>query len=359
MKTKRLILAGVLIGASGALACGPEAPGARSATAGPPADVTVSRGVWAGATQSFPATLVSAEEAVVATRMSGAVREVRVDVGSRVRAGQVLVVLDDADIRARLGAAEAGVALAERSLQRVENLNADGAASDQELDQARAAAEVARAAFGDARAQLAYSEVTAPFDGFVVSRTVDPGDLTAPGRPLLRLAGASGQNVEADLPAEMSGAVREGDPVTVSVPGAGARVAARVSRVVPALTPGSRRFRVVAVFDGAAPTASGFVPGAYARLELATAGQGSAWIPADAVVERGQLTGVYTVEESELRLRWLRLGRRVEDAVEVLAGPATELVVVRGPAADLRDGRAVGAVTEAEWAGPGGGEALP
>ena len=83
------------------------------------------------------------------------------------------------------------------------------------------------------------------------------------------------------------------------------------------------------------------IPGSFARLEIVRPGEGPRWIPADAVVARGQLTGLFAVESDTLRLRWVRLGRQHAGAVELLAGPTGDLTVVRRPAVDLHDGRAV------------------
>jgi hypothetical protein len=83
-------------------------------------------------------------------------------------------------------------------------------------------------------------------------------------------------------------------------------------------------------------------------------GEGPRWIPADAVVDRGQLTGVFAVEADTLRLRWVRLGQHRDGAVELLSGPAgADLTVVRRPTADLFDGRAVGQRSEESWTAAG------
>ena len=73
------------------------------------------------------------------------------------------------------------------------------------------------------------------------------------------------------------------------------------------------------------------------------------WVPADAVVRRGQLTGLFVVVENELRLRWIRPGRRSGDAVEVLAGLPPGSAVVRRPGPAVLDGTAVGEVNEEPW----------
>jgi len=289
--------------------------------------------------------------------MSGTVREVNVDVGEAVRGGQPLVRLDDVDLVARIESARAQAELSERSLGRVRNLHADGAVSAQELDEVEASAAAARAGLRDAEAQLDYAVIRAPFDGFVAARLAEPGDLAAPGRTLLRIVGRDDVEVEADLPGELAGRVLAGTPVRVHVSGAGMTASARVARVVPALQPGSRRFRVEVVFEPAMEAGGGVVPGAYARLEILRddADGGSRWIPEDAVVRRGQLTGVMALDGQEIRLRWLRLGRARDGAVEVLAGPAG-LSVVRSPEPTLVDGMVVGSITRVEWSGPSASE---
>lgn len=348
---KTLILAAALATA----ACGADEPG-RLPREDRPADVTVSRAHRAPGMETYPASVESKRTADIATRMSGTVKRVAVDVGSRVAAGDVLIALDATDVQARVEAATAGAELAERAFRRVEVLARDGAASQQELDQATAALRSARAALAEARAQEAYAVVRAPFAGVVTRRSVDPGDLAAPGRPLLTLVDPAALKVVSDVPANRAGHVRVGDVVRVRVPGLdGLPLEARVSRVAPALGPGSRTFRVEAEVHPAED--AGVLPGIYARLEVPTPGEGSRWIPEDAVVDRGQLTGVYTLEGDALRLRWVRLGRVRDGAVEVLAGPPGELTVVRRPAAELFDGRTVAAVREEPFAVTGARQA--
>jgi RND family efflux transporter MFP subunit len=344
---KRFVL---LTATLGLAACASEEPG-RLPRASEPVAVTVSQALRAPAVESFPASVTSERTAEIATRMSGTVGRVLVDVGSQVRRGQPLVELDANDVNARVTAALAQEQLARASHRRVENLARDGAASQQELDQARAALDAAAAMLAEAEAQEAYAVVHAPFDGIVTVRNVDAGDLALPGHPLLVLVAPGALKVVADLPAQRSGALKVGDAVRVRLEGSDEHVSARITRVVPALGGSSRTFRVEAVMQGAP---SGAVPGAYARLEMVRSGEGPRWIPADAVVDRGQLTGVFAVEADTLRLRWVRLGQHRDGAVELLSGPAgADLTVVRRPTADLFDGRAVGRRSEESWAAPG------
>lgn len=337
-------LAGLLAAAAG---CDRHEPGRLDAPADP-VEVVVSEVGTAARTVAFPAQVVSEREIEVATRASGLVRRVAVDLGAAVRPGQLLVELESEDVGAGVDAAGAAVTQAARYHERIAALEADGAATPQELDDAEAGLARARAELKRARGQMAYVRLVAPIAGVVTDRRVDPGDLVMPGQPAIVLVGTGGLEVRADLPAEHAGIVHPGSEVTVVVPESGARVPARVTRVVPVLDGGSRRFRVEAAFDP--PEAGGrLMPGSFARLEVERAGESTRWVPEDALVRRGQLTGVYVVEADTLRLRWVRTGERRPDAVEILAGLPAGSRLVRRPDPALEDGTPVRAVESETW----------
>ncbi len=319
-----------------AAACGGE-PGRVARPEAPAAVVVAPVGEAAGAL-AFPAQVVPAEEVDLATRASGLVRRVTVDVGSRVRPGQLLVDLEAGDVGAGVASAEAATRQARRAYDRIVALEADGAATAQERDDAEARLAIAQAGLRQARTQLGYVHLAAPFAGVVTERRVDPGDLVLPGQPALRIVSTSGVEIRADLPAERADLVGPGAEVTVVVPETGERAAARVTRVVPALEGQSRRFRVEAAFTEAGAAAA-FLPGTYVRLEVAAPEAPTPSVPSDAVVRRGQLTGVYVLDRDTLRLRWVRLGEPRGEEIEVLAGLGPDARVVRRPAPDLYDGR--------------------
>jgi RND family efflux transporter MFP subunit len=308
--------------------------------------VEVSAAALSESASQVPARVVAQETANLATRASGTVESVLVDVGARVRRGQILVRLESSGVESAVARAEAQVVVARRTFDRLFSLERDGAATKQELDQAEAALRTAEAMVEEAGASREYVSLRAPFDGTVSARLADPGDLAVPGRPVLVISGASGVKVEADLPAALANAVSEGDRVTVAAPRDGRRWSATVRRVVPVIDLSSHRFRIEATFDlpTGVPTAGSFV-----RMEIAGRGEPSAWVPSDALVRRGQLTGVYIVSDGALRLRWIRTGRRTADAVEVLAGLAEGTLVVREPDPGLVDGATVDDTHVVAW----------
>jgi RND family efflux transporter MFP subunit len=318
-----------------------------------PADVELATSAQGPSIGSYAATVVSERSAVVSTRSAGSVREVPVNVGSVVRAGAVLVRLDGADVEARVASAEAAATLAQQYYDRIASLERDGAATRHELDEATRGVQQAEAARAEAEAQRRYVVLRAPFSGVVVSRTVDPGDLAVPATPLVRLSSLQGLEIEADLPAQLRGEIEPGDTVEVRSPEGDFRSIAVVSRVAPALEAGSQRFRVEARLPEGAPESLP-LPGTVVRLEIPLPGESTVWIPSDAVVRRGQLRGVFTIEADSLRLRWVRLGQERTDAVEVLAGLSVDERVVRGPGAELIDGQPSGNIATSDWSPSGG-----
>lgn len=327
--------------------CGGE-PGALP-EGGEPVAVTVSRPVATSAFVTVPGTVVSAERAQLATRTSGTIRRIAVDIGSRVARGDRLVELDTDDIEARIAGAEANATLASKYRQRIFALAADGAATQQELDEAEARLQMAEAALRETRAQREYVVLRAPFAGVITARLADPGDLAKPGVPVLELIGSSALKIEADLPGDMAGQLGEGSPVAVYEPGSGQRHAARITRVVPAVEVRSRRFKVEARFETDTARQPSIRPGTFVRLELDQPTAITRWIPEDALVSRGQLKGVFTVEDDRLRLRWIRVGQRLPETVEMLAGPGAGALVVRDPGPELSDGHPVSRVERREW----------
>jgi RND family efflux transporter MFP subunit len=311
--------------------------GATPAPSLPAARVRIVRPGSPEGTLLAPATVVAARRATISTRVAAAVRDVHVREGQRVAAGQVLVSLSDADVRASLAAAETALQAAAVHERRIRALAAERAATPAELELAQAQRAQAEAQVAAARATLGYTELRAPFAATVQARRIDPGDLVGPGQPLLELEGDA-----LELVATLSEAEARGVAVgaTVRFQAGAARGEATVAALTPGGDPVTRRRTVrakVGRVDGELRT------GAFARLELPAAGAtaaGTLWIPRTALVARGDLTGVFVAAEGMAELRWLSIGERAGDHVAVRAGLAPGEAVVDAPGA-LRDGAAV------------------
>ncbi len=329
-------------------------------------------------------TLEARVEASVGSKVAGRITEVTVDQGDRVEARQVLVRLDDADIRrevevrradvaaaaaaverarADLGRAEAVLGAAQREHERVSDLLRKRVLSQIEADQALDALRVAEAAAAAARsgvveaerrhvaseqaqegaeARLAETVIRAPWSGLVVRRDRDPGDVVVPGSPILALISTDELWVRAWVDETEMGRLAVGQPARVVFrsdpegvyPGEVARLGREVDRE-------TREF-VVDVRVGQLPgnwavgqRAEAFV--AVARTEAAVAA------PARLVVRRSGEAGLFVHQEGRARWRPVTLGLRGREWVEVSEGLAEGEALVEPVAGTLRDGRRVAA----------------
>lgn len=311
--------------------------------------------------KSVPATVVEVERAViprvttatgtieaensieVSTRLMGHVREVLAREGQRVQAGEVLVRIDDTDMQARKRQAEAGIAEAQAvldnantNLERFERLFAENSVSRAQLDDVRtgkhraeAGLKQAQAALAEVDVQLAYLSIKAPSSGTVTRRLVDPGDMANPGAPLVMLEENGIMKVRAGLAERDVDLVDVGAEVTVQVTSlADAEFTVPVARILPAANPMSRTFDLEAYLPNADRRLRS---GMFARVKVPVGSREAVLLPTEALHTRGQLTGVWLVnDEQTANLRWIRVGREMGDRIEVLSGlKGGERVVLR------------------------------
>ena len=205
-------------------------------------------------------------------------------------------------------------------------------AAGQRVRQAEASLASARVSAGDA-------VVTAAFDGIITAKMVDPGDLAAPGRPLLNLEKAGGHRVDIRLPEAYVRSVRPGQAVSVRAEGqVSSPMEGVVDVVAPAADPESRSFLVKIRLPAGGDVRSGM----FARVALAVGEDRLMAIPASALVREGQLTGLFLVTaEGIARYRLIRTGRRLGDRVEVLSGLSEGSRFMVDPPPGLVDGARV------------------
>ena len=361
-------------------------PEAAPASAAAPIAVTTAT----VATTEWPATfdaggIVRARlTAALASRVMAPVTDVRVHAGDRVRKGDPLVWLDAREMTANRDRAAAAAAAAQESSsaagadvanaeanrefarathQRIAELAAKQSATPQELDQAVAglraadaqlrAAQARRAAAGAgehaaaaatsaADTGLSYTRLVAPFDAVVSERTIDPGAMATPGLPLLVLEDVSSLRLEVRVDEARASQLQVGQAVEVSVGAEGTDAAAtwtaaRISEVA-RVDAVSHTFVVKVDLPGGTAVRSG----SFARTRFSGAPRTALTIPAAALVQRGQLTFVFVVDQgSTARLRAVSTGAAAQDRVELLAGLDVGDVLVLNPPPSLTDGHPV------------------
>ncbi len=325
-------------------------------------------------------TVKARRRARLSPRTGGQVVRLPVREGDRVRAGDLLLQLDDAVQRARLELARRDVAtararadeaclaaeLARRELARTEALHAGGLAPDQRLDTVRterdravAACRAARAAVAEAEAQvrlaeeeLALTRLLAPFDGVVarveteVGEWITPAPPGVPVPPVLDLIDTSSIYISAPIDEVDAGRVRVGLPVRVSVdPRPGERFPARVTRVAPYVEDRLEQNRTLEVeveLDDPRVAAT-LLPGTSADVEIVVARrEGVLRVPTSAVAEGGE---VLVLHGGRLEARTVRVGLSNWRWSEVRSGlEEGDLVVASRTSTGVRPGvRAVAA----------------
>jgi len=293
---------------------------------------------------AVPGTIQARRSAALAARISASVTELPYREGQWVEAGAVVVRLDDVALRASLSAAEAGLKAAEADLARTRSLLEKNAATPRELEQMTAQAAGAQARVSGAKDSLSYAVLRAPFAGRIARRSVNLGDVVNPGMPLVEIEGQGGLEIRATVEPAVAATLRPGATVKAAVDGQGGSLDATVTAVAPSGDATTHRFEVTADL----PPAPGLRAGLFARLLVpGIAATPRLAVPSAAVFERGGLNGVFVVRDGVACLRWVAVGARDGDRVEIRAGVEAGERVVLG-SVGLVDGAPV---TETRRAG--------
>jgi RND family efflux transporter MFP subunit len=293
-------------------------------------------------------TVRAAQTTQVASQVMGTVTQIRVHEGDRVQAGQVLAVTDDSQPRAavqqtiaasmaaqkEVEAAETESALADSTFRRYQQLYDKKSVSPQEFDEvkgrcasagahlemARAVVEQANAALAQARTSLGYTIIHAPFAGIITEKRADVGTMAAPGVPLFTVEDVRRYRLEATVDERDMAFLHIGQPASVVLDAFGeAELHGNVAQIIPAADPASRTF--VVKID--LPTDARLRSGLFGRARISRGERSALVIPQTAIVQRGQLQGVYIVDASRAaRLAYITLGRTIGQQVEVLSGMA-------------------------------------
>jgi multidrug efflux pump subunit AcrA (membrane-fusion protein) len=329
---------------------------------------------------------------VLSSKVMGAVMSLRAREGDRVRAGQVLIEIDNRDASAQLQKVEAGLRQAQEGLAEVEQaVNAakstQAAAeankrladstyaryqtllerksvSQQEFDEAKAKQEMAeaearraadtlkmlaakkrqalaqidqaRAEVANAQVYLSYARIASPISGVVVARHTEVGSTATPSAPLLTIEDGSRYRIEVAVEESQLGKIVVGQQARARIDALGANdLEGGVSEITPAADPMSRSYTVKIDL----PSRQGLRSGLYGVARFVSGRKQAMLVPRKAVVERGQLAGVFVVDDASVaRLRLVKTGKSYGENVEALSGLSDgERIVVDG-VANLKDG---------------------
>jgi multidrug efflux pump subunit AcrA (membrane-fusion protein) len=335
---------------------------------------------------------------VLSSKVLGRIVSIPVREGDRVKAGQLLVEIDDREMKAQLQKSQAGLketqyaldeiekairggeaekkaadarlALASSTLDRFKGLFERRSVSSQEFDEVQtkntaakadadqaserlqallakknqiiARIDQAKADTANAEAFLSHTRILSPIDGIVTTKPADLGQMAAPGTHLLSVEDESHYRLEALVEESRISRIHLGDTVSVSIDALGQKpMAGQVSEIVPALDPASRS--TIIKIDLRAPDSSMlFRSGLFGKARFNTGAKQVLAVPVQSVLERGQLTFVYVVDPAKIaHMRLIQTGKRYGDRVEILSGLSEGDQVVLEPLPAVKDGAAV------------------
>jgi multidrug efflux pump subunit AcrA (membrane-fusion protein) len=393
MKTTFAILTAIGLTAITAASCGQKS---EAATQKPPVvkGARVERVSMSPVENYYEATgtVRSKTTTVLSSKIMGTIISLRAREGDKLSAGQVIVEIDNRDASAQLQKADAGLRQAQEGLAEVEQaINAAKSAqaaaeanlrladstyaryrallerksvSPQEFDEAKSKQEMARAEarraadilkmlaakrqqalsqIDQAKAEVAngqvfvsYARITSPISGVVVAKHTEVGSMAAPGAPLLTIEDGSRYRLEVAVEESQLGKIGMGQRARVRIDALGADdLEGGVSEITPVADPMSRSYTVKIDL----PARQSLRSGLYGVARFASGQRQATLIPQKAVAQRGQLSGVFVVDDAGVaRLRLIKTGKSYGESVEALSGLSDgERIVVDG-VANVREG---------------------
>ena len=298
-------------------------------------------GISAGTNSSFVSAsgkIEAENSANLSTRMMGFVTKLHVQVGQKVTTGQLIVSINNTDLQAKKAQVDASITQAtaaynnaKKDYDRFTNLFKQQSASQKELDDMTARYEMAKASLQGAKqmrnevvAQFSYANITAPFSGVVTNTFVKEGDMANPGMPLVSIEGASKLQVTAMVSENDITAIRNGMLVDILVKSNATALKGKVTEVSASAKNTGGQYLVKINLE---PTKAKVLSGMFVNVQFPTESKTPSstnkrmLVPESALVHQGQLTGIYTIGNGNVAiLRWLRVGKKLGNQVEVLSG---------------------------------------
>lgn len=293
----------------------------------------------------------ASREATVASKIMGSVARLNFKEGDRVKEGTVLVEIDDREINAQLEQAEAAVTEASASygnaevnLKRMKALLEQKSVTQQQVDNAvmqfdtsKARTQQAYANLGALKVMQGYARVSAPFGGVITEKAIEKGEMASPGRPLFKLTDDRRLRLETEIRESEIKWIKSGAVIDVRVDAVDKVLKGKVSQIVPSGDPSTHSFLVKIDLPGT----DGVLPGMFGRAYIARGTTVSLLVSKNALIEKGQFTGVFVVKDKRAGYRMIKTGMVSNDRVQVLSGLTEGEEVAVSDLEKLRDGSQV------------------
>lgn len=283
-------------------------------------------------------TILANEDVDVRSEISGRIEAISFTEGSRVAKGQVLVKIADAELRAQTARAESRLAMAEDETGRQKQLFEQNLSSQREYDTAINELNVAKADADLVRAQLAKTEIRAPFDGKVGLRFVSEGSYVSPATPITSIQDDTPVKLDFSVPERYAARLKPGDKIRFTVQGASRTFEGTIYALEPSIDTATRTLRVRATSpnnDGA------LVPGAFADVDIVLGERETLAIPAYALIPELKGHRVFVFVGGKAESRSVEIGTRSDESVEIVRGLEAGDTLITSAILQLKPGAAV------------------
>ncbi len=287
-------------------------------------------------------TLQAVEHATISARVAGQVVKLPVQIGSKVKKGDLLVKISAAEINARLQQAETQLAQAQRNLARETKLLQVNASTRVKVKTLKELVLTNEAVLREAQTILGYTEIKAPFAATVTDKLVEVGDLALSGAALLKLENGTALEVVIQVPEAQSHFINLASRLPLTVPAAGLTLEAQVREISPTVDPASRTTQVKLML----PAAPELRSGQFARVALVDSSVKSLMINSKALRQNGQMQQVFVTDQGVARMRLVRIGAEFDGRIEILSGLQAGDQVVIDPIEQLHDGQPLKVLTD-------------
>lgn len=286
-----------------------------------------------------PGAVVPDQKANIASRMMGYIERLDVEVGDQVEQGQLLFKIDARDVQNQIIKAQSGFQQARASLKdasadykRFAKLYQEKAVSKQQFEKMRLQYNVAQenlaaaeAGLKQAKDQLNYANVKAPFSGVIIEKMASEGSLAAPGNPVVVMENLASLSVQTQVSNDLYAVLRVGDKAQVKIDGISQPFEGTIYTLVSSADPQTRTHKVKLSL----PNINDVNSGTFARVSFTRGERETFMLPRSAIVKRAGIEGVFIVEQGKSYFHMVRLGATLGDQVEVQSGLiAGEKVVI-------------------------------
>ena len=307
-----------------------------------------------------PGSVMPEQKASIASRLIGYIKGLEVKVGQKVKQGDLLFSIDSADIKSQITQADAayqqalaGLKNAKLDYDRFSKLFEEDSVSKQQYDKMRlqfsvAQQNVASAASGlnQAKEQLNYANVKAPFDGVIVEKLAVAGDLAAPGKPVVVIENSASLSVQTEVAGDLFAVLRAGDEAQIVLEGQKNAFVGSVYTLVGAANPKSRTHTVKLSL----PKNLNINSGTFARVSFKRGERLTMMVVKSALVNRAGIEGIFVVKEGKAYFHMVRTGVEIGNQIEIQSGLALGEMIVIENNQGLLNGDLVELITKPEAA---------